>query len=909
MEAKTNIDLSSQGIAALQDELEEVMGFLKQVLIEQGQDNLANSVPWSTRNPDTPEPDHAELVRLYSLAFQLLNLVEERVAMRTSRERENQSGVAAERGLWGSTLSKLKDDGFSPEDIAKAMQSVEVEPVFTAHPTESKRPSMRERQLSVYQLLVKLEHPLYTDLERRLLHDRLKAELQGMWMTGELHLEAPTVERELRNALFYLRRSLPEAADRIRRHLHAVWGELGFDPALLDATSGPRLRFGLWVGGDRDGHPFVTADVTRETLKELRKQSVKLHRSGLEKTARALSIASVLGNEDGKQPGDFLQNDLDALVTSLGDEGTSILDRNPGEPYRAYTYALRAALAGGQLNSADYKSHLEKLDSAIRSAGGILVANEHVTPLLHMFEQFGMFLASLDIRQNSAFHDRAAAQLLTAAGIEDGEDYPNWSEDRRREFLTAELESPRPLLHESVRIGDEADAVRDCFRVLADHYRTRGRRGLGSLIVSMTRDVSDLLIIHLFAREAGLCVPGESLPTCPLPVVPLLETLDDLSRGADIVGAYLDHPAVARALKAGIKDGPSDTPEQEIMLGYSDSCKDGGILASRVGLREAEHRIAVAGRERGVIIGYFHGRGGSVSRGAGPMHAFVRSIPLSAAGGKFRMTEQGETIAQKYSNLAGATNNLEIMLAAVTDSHVRGAKPGAASEFDENFSDTLRFLSDSSQTAYRELLEADGFIAYFREATPIDVLEHISIGSRPSRRTGTASLDDLRAIPWVFSWTQARFYLTGWYGVGSALAKLELEQPEAHSKLREQGSNNAFVKSLLYGVESSLASARPDLMERYSALVTDEALRTRFHNRIEAERQKTTDQLVKLLNGTLEERRPRFAATLALREDPLSELHELQLKLIRDWRASGAPLPAPLRLTVSAIASGLRSTG
>jgi len=902
-------DLRAEGLVALREELEEVMGFLQDVLRDQGQEDLAYRVPWiRDQSTSGPEPDHAELVRLYSQAFQLLNLVEQRVSVRTVREREKTRGITAERGLWGATLHALAEDGFTPEQMAAAMAEVEVEPVFTAHPTEAKRPSMRERQLSVYQLLLKLEHPAYTDLERTLLHKRLRAELQGMWMTGELHLDEPTVERELRNALFYLREVLPEAADRIRRHLQATWDALGFDPALLAAAPGPRLRFGLWIGGDRDGHPLVTADVTRETLAELRRQAVKLHRAGLESAASALSIAGMGRSEAADQaaPGIMLEEELAALTTRLGAEGESILARNPGEPYRAFAYAIRAMLDAGLLDSAGYRTELETLDHSLRSMGGELVADEHVTPLLHTLDQFGLHLAALDIRQNSAFHDRAAAQLLTAAGVADGESYPDWSEERRCDFLTAELESPRPLLHESVRVGKEADAVRDCFRVLADHYRNHGPKGLGSLIVSMTRDVSDLLLVHLFAREAGLFAAGESKPTCPLPVVPLLETLDDLGRGDEIVGAYLDHPAVARALRSGAGEG---TPQQEVMLGYSDSCKDGGILASRVGLFQAEHRIAEAGRERGVTIGYFHGRGGSISRGAGPIRAFVRSIPISAAGGKFRITEQGETIAQKYSNLAGAAYSLEVMLAAVTEAQVRGAREEAEAGLDPLFASTLAFLSEQSQGAYRSLLETDGFIEFYREATPIDVLESIQIGSRPARRTGTASLDDLRAIPWVFSWTQARFYLTGWYGVGSALTLLEEQQPEAYALLREQGARNPFVRSLLYGVEESLVSARPDLMADYAALVNDTALRKQFMDLIESERQRCVDHFARLLSGTLEERRPRFAATLELREQPLSTLHELQLELIREWRAKGGSLPTPLRLTVSAIASGLRSTG
>ena len=900
-------ELVHAGLESLDREVTEIMECLRTVLRSAESPQLAEALPWlQSGSGPTPVPDDpGETAQVYSIAFQLLDMIEEQVAHDTRREREKVLGPEAERGLWPQALAAMKAEGRSETEIAATFREVRVEPVFTAHPTEAKRPSVRERHRELHAALVRLEDPALTDRERERAGDLLLAALEALWNTGEIHVEKPTVERELRNALYYLREVFPRTLEETDRNLRWAWEKAGFDPATLAAAGGgPRLRFALWIGGDRDGHPFVTADVTKATLGELRAQALKLYRRELAACAFHLSIAT----PEHPVPAS-LASRLESLASTLGAEGRTILARNPEEPWRAFAYLLRASLMKeGQLADPTlFGDQLGVLHDSLLEIGATRAAAEVVTPLRRKLEVFGFHLAELDVRQNSAFHDKAAAQLLTAAGIADGASFAEWPEEKRLAFLDAELRSARPFLHPRISAGAEADAVRDCYRVLREHWQSHGA-GVGSLIVSMTRQLSDLLLVHLFAREAGLTVATTGGPAvCPLQVVPLFETLDDLAGAAAIVDAYLSHP-IARASLAVSGHDPltPDRPTQQIMLGYSDSNKDGGILASQWALHAAQQALTAVGEKHGVKLRYFHGRGGTVSRGAGPTDWFVKALPHGSLSGDFRMTEQGETIAQKYAQPENASYHLESLQACVT--HTTSAHLfGKASE--DPGIDLMPRLAEWSREAYRELLETDGFIEFYRQATPIDALEQNQMGSRPSRRTGTASLADLRAIPWVFSWTQARFYLPGWYGVGSALDRLQRESPDDFERLASTILRSTLARYVFTGVETNLVSADRDLMELYASLVKDEAVRDRFLGRIHGEYDRARTLLGRLFTRPVAVRRPRFAKTLTLREAPLRVLHRQQVALLRSWRESGGDLPRDLVFSISAIASGLRNTG
>jgi phosphoenolpyruvate carboxylase len=603
------------------------------------------------------------------------------------------------------------------------------------------------------------------------------------------------------------------------------------------------------------------------------------------------------------------------LAADGGTEASYILERNREEPWRASAYLMRAKVLlaiekpdskCGYQSSSELDADLVVFAKSLEAVGAGALVTELIVPFRRQLAAFGFHSAELDVRQNSAFHEKALTQLLVAAGVPEAESFPKWSREKKRGLLERELASPRPFLAPGLFAGPEAETVLACHRVLAAHRARHGNSGLGALIVSMTRSVEDLLTVYLLAREAGLMEWTPQGLRCPLPVTPLFETMDDLEAGPGIVTEFLAHPMTQRSFGA--------EPSMQMMVGYSDSNKDCGILASQWALHRAQAELSRVTLEHGVKPVFFHGRGGTVGRGAGPTHWFMDALPIGSLQGRLRMTEQGETIAQKYGHLGSAVYNLELLMASAASAT---SKKGRAVQDESEIAPLLDQLAAWSRDAYRAFLHAPDFMAFYRTATPIDALENSRIGSRPSRRTGQATLEDLRAIPWVFSWTQSRFYLPGWYGSGSALAKLKAEDEAGFAKFKSQLRSNPFLRYVLTNIESSLVSANEGWMRKYAALVPDEAIRDRFLGMILDEFARTKEMLTDLFNGAFEDRRPRLAFTLAIREQPLSELHTQQLELLRLWRAkvtagdheAAEAIIPDLLVSVNAVASGLRTTG
>lgn len=920
-EALTREQLRLEGFDLIDERLALLIGCLREALESVGATNLVPYLPWQGREPEPGNiPDG--LPKLYSIGFQLLNMVEERVAAEIRREREKALGAETIRGLWPQALRDLKSLGLGPEQILEAIAAVRVEPVLTAHPTEAKRTSVRERHHALYREFARHEQTKYTDRERRHIRQRLVTIMETLWKTAEIHLTRPDITAELRNAIHYLRDLIPTAIDRLDLHFTEAWRDAGLPIELLrSAGEIPHLTFGTWIGGDRDGHPLVTAEVTHSSLATLRSAALTLLTREFDNLAARLTFSRNLTPVP-----EGLQNRIDELTCILGptsEKVRAILDRHAEEPWRqlAELAALRlekqAEGTEGYRDPADLLEDLNLISSTLTRAGFHLIEETAIRPVRYKISIFGFHLAKLDIRQNSEFHDKAISQLLEAAGVEDAPNYAKWPETKRLEFLNRELETPRPFLHDTRRAGPEADAVLDCYRVLSTHRLQFGLDGLGALIVSMTRQLSDLLACYLFAREAGLMdIDENGALICPLEVVPLFETIGDLKRSPGILADFLDHPISHRSRNLRTEGGTPGHTRQQVMLGYSDSNKDCGILPSQFALHTAQMALTAIGQKRRVDLCFFHGRGGTVSRGAGPTHWFLAALPHGSMNGHIRVTEQGEVIAQKYANTANATYNLELLLAGASVTAARHHMKAPAVDSGETFIDVLQA---SSKKAYRALIETDGFIDFYRQATPIDALENTRIGSRPARRTNKKghSISDLRAIPWVFSWTQSRFYIPGWYGVGSALRDLKSTDPAGFEILRDSISGSVFLSYVFTNVETNLASAKPCLMNDYSALVQNKDLRDRILGTILNEYHLTRDLLAEIFHGTMEERRPRMAKTLAIREAPLTVLHHQQIALIRDWRSlladgksTGAEEMLPhILLSINAIASGLRTTG
>ncbi len=927
MEGTQKPDYVEIGFGKLESDLKFLIGCLGEVLTELGHGDMAAWLPWS----DKPQPADGKLPPqiglVYSIAFQLLNMVEENSAAAMRVLREESEGLSAEHGLWGRVLAVLKKNGTSEDDIARVMAQVRVEPVLTAHPTEAKRLTVLEQHRVLYNLLEQRELVNITPSARQSLRDQTKATLERLWRTGEILLTKPQISDERRNVMHYLRDVFPAVLPKLDERLRYAWEQIGFDPKQLSAPATgrsplPRVSFGTWVGGDRDGHPGVTAELTAETLQRLRLNSLlTLHR-------QLLPLAEKMTLSSWMQPAPKKLVEAHAnLLAKLGDRAPAVMASYSDEPWRQFARLIiaRLPLEIGQDHNAhkvsegshsyrfahELTADLQILRDSLCEVGASRLAEMDVMPVMRTVEVFGFHLAKLDIRQNSLFHEKALSQLMTAAGI-DGSDFGNWTETERLRFLDRELRSPRPFLHASASSGPEADTVLECFRVLAAHIGRYGTDGIGALIVSMTRRLSDLLVVYLLAREAGLTRLLPEGLACILPVVPLFETIDDLERSPTILRAFLEHSVTSESLRMQQKEG--EPLVQQVMVGYSDSNKDAGIIASQWALQKAQAGLAEIGRERGVLIRFFHGRGGTISRGAGPTHRFLEALPRGSLSGDIRLTEQGETIAQKFGNLTTATYNMELLVAGVTATTCGHQFGKQATHKLEPIAERL---AASSTRAYRKLLEADGFIPFFREATPIDALEHSRIGSRPSRRTGQASLADLRAIPWVFSWNQARFYLPGWYGTGSALAELHEQQPQEFERLVAGIKDWRFLHYVLTNIESSIASTDVELMHRYADLVEDRAVRDRIFGMILEEWEKTRAMLEKLRGRPMAERRPRMLKTLQLRAEALRVLHLQEIDLLSRWRKlkkdgdeAGADKMLPeLLLSINAIASGLRTTG
>ena len=926
------------GFEKIDADLSFLMGCFREVLLGLGEESIARCLPWIGEGP--PDPETATdpgMVQATSISFQLLNMVEENASNQMRRLYERENGPLLESGLWGASLRRLKEEGWTQEQVADALPYVRIEPVLTAHPTESKRVTILEQHRELYVLLVHLENRMWTPNERSLIEDQIKVVLERLWRTGETLLSKPSVADERASQLHYFRNVFPDVLPQIDRHLEEAWAANGWDPALVsDSARRPRLRFGTWVGGDRDGHPLVTAEVTRESLLDFRRHALDLQRHKLSELRARLSLSANLQSP----PGGFLEK-LEEKASQIGDEARAILDRNPREPWRQFIGLLIAQLPPADFDPKDARepvgrfyrysfnlaADLRVLRDSLEEIGAARVARLDVDPVLRNVEVFGFHTAALDVRQNSVFHEKAVGQILRRAGMED-HDYASWPEEKRMAFLGEQLESPVPLLPPGETPGGEAEAVVSAHREIARTIERYGDEGIGSFILSMTRSASDLLAVYFLAREAALLRKLDFGVICLVPVVPLLETLEDLENGPSILESFLSHPVTRNSLawmhrRGGLlakKGSVGDTgavgdfealrlPVQQVMIGYSDSNKDSGILASQWGLHQAQENISALARRLGFRIRFFHGRGGTISRGAGPTHRFLEALPPGALCFDLRVTEQGETVAQKFANHLTASHNLDLLQAGAC---LHSLSKKRRDDPDEDRRPVLRRLSEESGRVYRALLQEPGFMDFYTGATPLDALERSSIGSRPARRTGARSLEDLRAIPWVFSWSQSRFFLPGWFGFGSGIEALA---PEEFAKTRQWARDWPFLRYVLTNIETSLSSADPTIMTAYAEMVPDAEIRERFLVRIRNEMEKTRAALVELFGSEQKARRPRLDKTIKPRNVALEPLHYRQIDLLRELRA-GPPTPkaereltAGLLLTINAISSGLRTTG
>jgi phosphoenolpyruvate carboxylase len=771
--------------------------------------------------------DAENLVRAFTWYFQLVNLAEEYERVRVLSEVKGVRSQSLEKALLD-----LKELGLNAEQTEALIARVNLGLTFTAHPTEMRRRTVRNHLVEVARTIPDLGHPDLTEEATA----RVAAHIEAMWSTPELRRLKPTVQDEVKGGLSYLpiiAKALPRLQRDLERAFMHVYGR--HTDARLP------LSFSSWMGGDRDGNPFVTPDATRETL--------ELHRE----RARELLLAQI------QQTYADLSQD---------DDGE--------EPYRETLSALHLAVRTGD-GPVDVLPELEALDLRLRQDGQARSADQLLTPLLTVARTFGQHLVSLDLREHSQLTGAAVALLLREAGV--SANYTDLPEHAKLEVLSSELRSRRPLWPAAAPMPDDLARTVGPIREVQKAVAQVGPRAFGRYIISMSESVSDILEPLLLAREVGFRI----LP------VPLFETLGDLERAPTVMWELLGLPEY-RALLGG--------DVQEIMLGYSDSNKDAGFLAANWALHEAQRRISTVCMQAGVPWRFFHGRGTSIGRGGGPASRAILGQPAGTIDAGLRITEQGEALADKYSHPVLAHRNLEQALYGLL---LSAARPQG--ELNPIWTEALTRAGAASVKAYRALVEDEHFLPFFEAVTPIHEISRLNIASRPVRRPGAPTLSNLRAIPWVMSWTQNRSNLPGWYGLPEAI---EAIGPEL---AREMYAGWPFFRSVLDNAQMALAKSDPVIFEDYLSLGgAGTELATRLA-RAYAEAVRLVEDVI---GGELLHNEPRLKQSIGLRNPYIDPIHRIQVELLRRARAEENGLDTyerPLLLSVQGIAAGVRNTG
>ena len=901
-------------------DLEYLLICLKEVLASNGKNELANAIPWISNGFVPPENEFTkDYLHLYSVSFQLLNLSETNGAVQNRRKREQEESLAAMNGLWAKSLTELKNHGISETEILDKLNEIQIQPVLTAHPTEAKRPVVLKLYRELYLLMVKRENSMYNKYEQQQIRHDIKSILTRIWFADEIYLEKPKIESELNNVIHYFKNVFPLVVPIVYERFAQAWEYTGFDPEKIkDTQKLPVIKFGNWVGGDRDGHPFVTPEVTQQALLKLRLNALELLHNELLELAENLSFYSEFTNPKS----DIYKRNLE-LIDELGNKSNPVVEKYRNEAFKQYVLLLAAKLPlsfakshnaelkdkkSSYKNADQLTGDLKLLMDGLLAYGAESLAVSDVNKTLLLTNTFGFHLAELDIRQNSKYYHKAFEQLILESNV-CGDDYSRLSLKKQYAFIMKELYINRPFTINWKKLPTEANNMIGCFDVLANHIQNYGHQGIGSLIVSMTRNLNDLMVVYLLQREAGLTEYNKKVIS-KLHVVPLFETIDDLINSPDIMDEYFRQPVVIESLQYQAELNNRYYLEQEIMVGYSDSNKDGGILASIFNLNLAQRKLTEIGNKYNIRIKFFHGKGGTISRGAGPIHWFLKALPHNTLSGSIKLTEQGETIEKKYANKINAAFNLELLLAGTTLNTLTHLHTEAKAD---ETTEIMTYLAAESKKAYTSLLSNEHFIAFYENATPIDVLEQSKIGSRPARRTGKRSFEDLRAIPWVFSWGQARYHITSWYGVGSTLEKMQQDEPEKYIKLKELIPTNNYIRYALTNIDTSLASTDEEIMKLYAGLVKNETVKNAILPLLLDELKKTRKHLSQLLNKPMETRRTNHYYSTMLRAEALKPLHQNQVKMLEELRYSDSPhkdkLLFSLFSSVNAIANAMGTTG
>jgi len=830
-----------------------------------------------------------ELMRALSCFFDLANLAEDRHRVRVLRERERTSGMSARAQSLGAAIQQLADRGETAKQVQDRLGQLDVELVFTAHPTEAKRRTIRNTLGRLRRDLGALDRPDTLPRERDQTLSRIKADLDCLWETETLRPTRPTVLEEVDRSLFVvdsLWQVLPWLMRATRRAIGQAFEQ--DTPVLRDV-----VRFGTWIGGDRDGNPYVTAQVTRKTLIKLRQAIIDKHLDQCLRLEQTLSMSAK-------------HHTVSAALTQLIEDAkrwpetvAAIGAAHPREHYRQALRIVHARLTAsathdpmqanddaGYRDGESLQNDLRVIAGSLRDNGHIELANGEIQDWIDLTQVLGLHLARLDIREDSAQLHAAIEEVLSHLSPEI--DYATLDEKSRQDLLTGPIDAAAVKAIDIEKLTEPTRNTVELFILLQHTARNYGPGALGQLIVSMTHQPSDVLTMLFLGRLAAAKL-GLEKPAAVLPAVPLFETIDDLCDAHETLDVLLNcAPYRAHVTATG--------ESQTCMIGYSDSCKDGGFLASNWHLYDAQSRLAQSAKQHGVRLVLFHGRGGSLGRGGGPAARGVMSLPPESVNHRLRITEQGEVLAERYDDPQIALRHVEQVcwatLLVSTDSSDRT---------DPAWREALDHATSASITKYRALRDHDGFLAYFDKATPINTIETLPIGSRPSRRRGKRELANLRAIPYTFAWTQNRHLLTAWYGLGTGLGTID---PAMQRAMYEGWP---MFRGMIHNVELALAKCDMAIGRHYAALVDQDDQGMGLYETICAEFEATRSAVLAitqrddLLDGI-----PWLKRSIRVRNPYIDPLNLIQVELMRRGKDPQGDL---LRLSVQAIAAGLRTTG
>ncbi|MDP6976641.1 MAG: phosphoenolpyruvate carboxylase [Acidimicrobiales bacterium] len=829
------------------------------------------------------------LVRAFTMYFHLANVAEQ-----VHRIEDLNIGGTRADSHFDETVRRLVDSGISPGDVAALVNRADLQPVFTAHPTEASRRSILNKLARISDLIEERTEPWRTPADQGRIDRRIDELIEAMWQTDEIRHDRPDPFDEARFVLYYVVQTIRDAVPELLDDMAAVLEDLG---ERLDPESSP-IRFGSWVGGDRDGNPNVSPGTTLAVLDLQRRRALELLMDEMAGLSDELSVSSRIR----EVPEDLREQAASDLAT----HPDLLLGTDPHEPYRIRCTVIRHRLAETLRRSADgygspteLATELEHLDRSLRSHGGSLLADGRLTRVRRILALTGFHVAALDIREHAERHHEALAGMFESLGV----DYAGASAADRADLLATELQSRRPLA------PPHGSGEHDCLTLFRTLRRILDRDGdavVESYIVSMTRGVDDILAPVILAREVGLVDLGHDIAR--LGFVPLFETIDDLRSIGRVMRELFDVPGYRRLLE--LRGGL-----QEVMVGYSDSNKDGGLTTSQWEIHKALRVIREVSEESGIRIRVFHGRGGTIGRGGGPTHGSILSQPNGVLDGEVRFTEQGEVIADKYGLPEIARRNLNLAVTALVDASLAHTAPRHDAGTIDHWYEVMDQMSTAAYEAYRAFVETPGLPEYFTTSTPVEELGSMNIGSRPARRRAAAAgISDLRAIPWVFGWTQSRQIIPGWYGAGSAI-RAALDAGRA-GDLRDMYAEWHFFRTFVSNVEMTLAKTDLAIARHYVNRLVDPSLHHIF-DLVVAEHSLTKQMVAQVTGTELLADKPLLRRTLEVRDAYLDPINVLQVELLSRVRSGdlgdtterGDVMQRALLLSINGIAAGMRNTG